>query len=120
MTQLEDEELVEVVQCIMPLPKSKALAGLFRAYRNLGKDLRESKETINKLEKRLLFVELYPKISRMFPQLRKVAMMTDLLLKEVNDEKIKQLRDEKYIKKTVGDILIITGIDMDITANKKI
>ena len=56
----------------------------------------------------------------MFPQLRKVAMMTDLLLKEVNDEKIKQLRDEKYIKKTVGDILSITGIDMDITANKKI
>ena len=68
----------------------------------------------------MLFVELYPKISRMFPQLRKVEMMTDLLLKEVNDEKIKQLRDEKYIKKTVGDILSITGIDMDITANKKI
>ena len=68
----------------------------------------------------MLFVELYPKISRMFPQLRFPAMMTDLLLKEVNDEKIKQLRDEKYIKKTVGDILSITGIDMDITANKKI
>ena len=46
----------------------------------------------------------------MFPQLQKVAMMTDSLLKEVNDEKIKQLRDEKYIKKTVGDILSITGI----------
>ena len=79
------------VQCIMSPLKSKALAGLFRAYRTLGKDLRESKEAIIKLEKRLLFVELYPKISRMFPQLRKVAMMTDLLLKEVNDEKIKQL-----------------------------
>ena len=37
-------------------------------------------------------------------------MMTDSLLKEVNDEKIKQLQDERYIKKTVDDILSITGI----------
>ena len=100
------------VQCSVVEPPSNSVA--------VQCDLRESKETIVKLEKHLLFVELYPKISQMFPQLQKVSMMTDLLLKEVNDEKIKQLRDEKYIKKTVGDILSITGIDMDITANKKI